>query len=231
LVASDGTRILIDPSDAGPCTPYEERVASRHPVALRALAARGSDAIWPAVDLVVSTSLALRSLTRARAQIDKTRWIALRAELDVAREPPPLDTPRYSRSPVSLEPIDGSRKLAPGVMLLDTPGPTAGHASIAFSLGGKVFVHTHAGVMVDAWSPYESTIPGLREAVRLRGVEAVIRGDASEPARATETMSIERALADRRTDKPAMFHVLPGMEFEPTLWLPRLRPVVSTLEP
>ena len=84
---------------------------------------------------------------------------------------------------------------------------------------------------VDAWSPYESTIPGLREAVRLRNVEAVIRGDASDPARAVEAMSIERALADRRADKPAFFRIVPGMELQPTLFMPRLRPVGSTLDP
>lgn len=230
LVAADGTRILIDPTDAGPCTPYEERIASRHPMALRALAVRGQDASWPEVALVVSTSLALRSIARARNALAKTRWIAPKAEQAVAREPSPLDLPRYSRSPVAVDPSGGSRMLAPGVALLETPGPTAGHATIAFCLAGKVFVHTHAGVVVDAWSPYESTIPGLREAVRLRNVEAVIRGDASDPIGALEAMALERALADRRSDKPALFRVLPGMELAPTLFMPRLKPVVSSLE-
>lgn len=231
LVAGDGTRILLDPTDAGPCTPYEERIASRHPVALRALATRAEDARWPAVDLVVSTSLVLRSITRARQALGKTRWIAPRAELDAARAPSPLDLPRYARTPVELEPITGSRVLAPGVVLVETPGPSAGHASVAFCLGGKVFVHTHAGVVVDAWSPYESSIPGLREAVRLRNVEAVIRGDASDPTLALEAMSLERALADHRRDKPSLHTVLPAMELAPKLFMPRLKPVVSSLEP
>jgi glyoxylase-like metal-dependent hydrolase (beta-lactamase superfamily II) len=231
LVAADGTRILVDPTDAGPCTPYEERIASRHPVALRALAARGTDARWPEVDLVVSTSLALRSLPRAREALGKTRWIAHQHELEVAKEPPPLELPRYTRSFVALEPFAGSRVLAPGIVLIETPGPSAGHASIAFCLGGKVFVHTHAGVVVDAWSPYESTIPGLREAVRLRGVEAVIRGDATDPPRAIEAMTIERALADRRSDKPSLFRIVPGMELGPKLFMPRLWPSLSTLDP
>lgn len=229
LVAADGTRILVDPSDAGACSPYEERIASRHPLARRALAARGEDVRWPEVDLVVSSSLALRSVVRARTSLARTRWIAPRAELEAARAPTVLDLPRYARTFVELEPVDGARELAPGVVLLDTPGPTRGHASIAFCVAGKVHVHTHAGVVLDAWSPYESSIPGLREAVRLRNVEAVIRGDASDPARAMETMAIERVLADRRSDKPATFCIVPGMEFEPTLLMPRLRPVVSTL--
>jgi glyoxylase-like metal-dependent hydrolase (beta-lactamase superfamily II) len=231
IVAEDGTRILIDPTDAGPCTPYEERIASRHPVALRALTVRSEDAVWPAVDLVVSTSLALRSIARARHALGRTRWIAPKAEQAVAREPSPLDLPRYSRTPVAVDPSGGSRSLAPGVALIETPGPTPGHASIAFCLAGKIFVHTHAGVVVDAWSPYESTIPGLREAVRLRNVEAVIRGDASDPIGAMEAMTLERALADRRSDKPALLRILPGMELAPTLWMPRIRPVVSSLAP
>jgi len=228
-VANDGTRILIDPSDAGPCTPYEERIASRHPVAQRALAARGQDASWPEVDLVVSSSLALRSIVRTRVALGMTRWIAMRAELEAARGPTTLDLPRYARTFVELDPIDRSLEIAPGVFLIDTAGPSVGHASIAFSIDGKVYVHTHSGVFVDAWSPYESNISGLREAVRLRGVEAVIRGDASDPARAIETMAIERALADRRADKPALFRMLPAMEVVPTPFMPRLRPALSTL--
>src|SRR5207342_1832924 len=124
-----------------------------------------------------------------------------------------------------LEPFAESQELAPGVMAIETPGPTAGHVSIAFCLAGKVYVHTHAGVVVDAWSPYESTLPGLREAVRLRNVEAVIRGDATDPARAMEAMTLERALADRRTDRPALFRMVPGMELGPVFFMPRLRPV------
>lgn len=231
LVAADGTRILIDPSDAGPCTPYEERVASRHPIALRALAGRRPDTTFPESDLVVSTSLALRSLTRTRAALGKTRWLVPRAELEVAREPSPIDRPRYARNATELEAFEGSRELAPGVVLIETPGPTLGHASIAFCLAGKVFVHTHAGVVVDAWSPYESSVPGLREAVRLRNVEAVIRGDASEPLKAAEAMAIERALADRRSDRPAWLRIVPGMELEPSVLMPRLRPLLSTLDP
>jgi hypothetical protein len=230
IVAADGTRILVDPSDAGPCTPYEERIASRHPVARRALAVRGDDARWPEVDLVVSTSLALRSVVRAREALGKTRWIAPRAELEAARSPSPLDLPRYARTPVALEPSLGSKALAPGVLLVETPGPSSGHASVAFSVAGKVYVHTHAGVIVDAWSPYESSVPGLREAVRLRGVEAVIRGDATDPAAALEAMALERALADRRGDAPAMFRVLPGIELAPSMLMPRIRPVLSSLE-
>lgn len=229
IVAADGKRILVDPSDAGPCTPYEERVASRHPMAIRALIGRSQDRSWPQADLVVSTSLALRSQPHAREALGKTRWIAPRAELEAAREPSPLDLPRYSRTAVQLEAVEGSKELAPGVLLIETPGPSVGHCSIAFCFESKVYVHTHSGVIVDAWSPYESSIPGLREAVRLRNVEAVIRGDVSDPTRAMETMTIERALADRRADRPAMFRVLPAMEFEPTLWMPRMRPLVSAI--
>jgi hypothetical protein len=229
IVAADGTRILIDPSDAGPCTPYEERVASRHPLAMRALIERSSDVRWAEHDLVVSSCLALRSIVRAREALPSVRWMAPRAELAVARDPSPIDRPRYARVAVELEPLDASQRLAPGVVLLETPGPTLGHASIAFCLGGAVHVHTHAGVVIDAWSPYESTLPGLREAVRLRNVEAVIRGDATEPLRAAEAMAIERALADRHTDRPAWLRVVPGMELEPTMLMPRLRPVRSVL--
>ena len=229
IVAADGTRILVDPTDAGPCTPYEERIASRHPLARRALAARAADAAWPEVDVVVSTSLALRSVARARHALARLRWIAPKQELEVAREPPPLELARYARTPAELEPFVGSRVLAPGVVVVETPGPTAGHASVAFSLGGQVFVHTHSGVTVDAWSPYESRIPGLREAVRLRNVEAVLRGDATDPALALEAMAIERALADRRDDEPAMLRIVPAMELEPSIFTPLLRPVLSAL--
>jgi glyoxylase-like metal-dependent hydrolase (beta-lactamase superfamily II) len=231
VVAADGRRVLVDPSDAGPCTPYEERIASRHPVVHRALATRPSDPGWPDADLVVSTSLALRSIVRARATMPKVRWIVPRAELDAAREPSPLDLPRYARETPELDAIPHSRELAPGVVLVETPGPTPGHASIAFALHGKVFVHTHAGAVVDAWAPYESTLPGLREAVRLRNVEAVIRGDASDPVRALEAMAIERALADRRADRPAFFRTLPAMELVPKAFMPRLRPLASSLDP
>jgi hypothetical protein len=110
------------------------------------------------------------------------------------------------------------------VLAIPTPGTTAGHASVVFSHRGKIHVFTHAGIAVDAWSPYESKIPGLREAVRLRNVEAVVRGDASDPSLALESMGIERALADRDERAPAFFHIVPAMALTSALITPRLRP-------
>ena len=203
LVAADGTRVLVDASDAGPSTPYEERIASRHPVALR-------------------------SIERAHGKLASARWVVFRAELEAAREPMPLDRPRYARRAPSLEGVEASIEVAPGIVLLTTPGPSPGHGSLVFAHRGRVHVISHAGVVVDAWAPYESSVPGLREAVRLRGVEATVRGDASDPAAALEAMAVERAAADRRADAPALFRVLPSMELVTSAFYPRMRPFPGT---
>ena len=62
------------------------------------LARAGSS--WPAADVVVSTSLALRSVA-CRAKLMSVRWVAFRAEL-AARDPSPLDRARYGRSTPTL---------------------------------------------------------------------------------------------------------------------------------
>lgn len=226
LVAQNGLRVLVDPCDPGPGTPDAERLASRHPILARTLAPRrASDPRWPVADLVVSTALAGRAIVRTREQLAGARWLAYADELAAARRPDPIDEARYARrTPDGLEAIEGAIELAPGIVLLPTPGPTRGHGSLVFAFEGRVHVHTQAGVAVDAWSPYESSIPGLREAVRVRNVEALVRGDASDPARALEAMAIERALADRRRDAPALFSILPAASAEVTWIAPRLRP-------
>jgi hypothetical protein len=224
IVASDGTRVLVDPSDAGDGTPYEERIFSRHPVLARVFATNGQPRDWRAPDVVFSTSLALRTIDETRVELRAARWLVTSAELEAARHPSPRDVPRYARTPHTLETVSGAIELAAGVVAIPTPGTTAGHASVVFSVRGKIHVITDSGVAVDAWSPYESKIPGLREAVRLRNVEAVVRGDATDPSLALESMAIERALADRDERAPAFFHVVPAMALTPAMIAPRLRP-------
>ncbi len=230
IVAHDGTRVLVDPSDAGHGTPYEERLAARHPVLARLFAGAASAPGWPRSDLVFSTALALRTIDRARTSLASTKWLAMGPELEAARAPSARDAARYGRAYPALDaaPPEGLL-LAPGVIAVPTPGTTPGHASVVFSLRGKIHVFTHGAVAVDAWSPYESKIPGLREAVRLRNVEAVVRGDSSDPTLALESLSIERALADRDERAPAFFHIVPAMALTSALIALRLRPF--SLEP
>lgn len=228
LVAADGTRVLVDPSDAGPSTPYEERIASRHPVALRALGSRGQDPAWPPADVVVSTTLALRAIDRVQARLSGARWVVFEAELDAARDPTPLDRPRSARAVPPLVGVAASTEVAPGIALVATPGPSRGHGSVVFAHRGHVHVITHAGVVVDAWTPSASAVPGLREAVRLRSVEATVRGDASDPTAALEAMTVERALADPRGDVPALHRMLPSMELVTSAFYPRMRPFPGT---
>ncbi len=224
IVAHDGTRVLLDPSDASHVTPYEQRIASRHPVLARLFTAPEPARAWPTADVVFSTALALRAIGRTRETLARTRWLAMAAELDAARDPSARDASRYVRAQPAIEAAHGGLALAPGVLAISTPGATPGHASVAFSHRGKIHVFTHAGVATDAWSPYESKIPGLREAVRLRNVEAIVRGDASDPGAALESMAIERALADRDERAPAFFHIVPAMALGAALIAPRLRP-------
>jgi hypothetical protein len=94
--------------------------------------------------------------------------------------------------------------LAPGDAILEgaigfvsTPGLTEGTASIAVSVGRRVRLFSANGLTQSAWTPYESPLSGLREAVRLRDVEVVPRGDAESPRLATESMILERSIADR----------------------------------
>lgn len=210
LVRAGGLRVLVDPATDGAftATPYGERLVARHPLRARALGLRPLEAALSAVgvaaseiDLVLLTHLRfvaleplLSALPRARLVVSDREWTLQHAvtawERPFRERAAPPRTDRVVRAPADVE-------LAPGLAYVATPGLTDGTASIVACVGKRLRVFSANGLTRDAWTPYESALPGLRETVRLRDAEVVLRGDAASAAQAAESMVLERALSDR----------------------------------
>lgn len=210
LVRAGGMRVLVDGTTEGAfaATPFGERLLARHPLRTRGLGLRPLEraladvGVAPAdVDLVLLTHLRfvaleplLAALPKARIVVSDREWAAQHApsawERPFRERTAPRRSERIVRAP-------GDVEIAPGLLYLATPGLTPGAASIAACVGKRIRVFSASGLCRDAWTPYESSLAGVREIVRLRDVEVVPRGDAGNAAEASESMALERALSDR----------------------------------
>ncbi len=135
----------------------------------------------------------------------------------------------YERNPLAEHErvvLLGERELAPGLLMIDTPGLGGGSMSAVANERGRIRVLSPHGVALDCWSPYESQLPGLRETLRLREIEAVTRGDA-DPVASSLSMGLERVIADRRADAPAFLDITPSLELVPSFFSP-LAPTLAT---
>lgn len=210
LVRAGGLRVLVDPSteDAFTATPFGERLLARHPLRTRALGLRSVEqALAPVgvaateIDLVLLTHLRFVAIERLLAAVPRARIVVSDREWAVQHAPSAWERPfRERAAPPRADRIvraPGDLELAPGLFYVATPGLTEGTASVAVSVGKRVRVFSANGLCRDAWTPYESALPGLRELVRLRDVEVAPRGDAASAARASESMMLERSLSDR----------------------------------
>lgn len=235
LVDRDGELTLVDPAvdDALSATPFGERVVSRHPILARALggggrlldALRGAKVAPTAIRRVVLTSLRYQALGPLLSALPAAEVIVHPKEHARARLPALAEEAAYERAPIAAHPrlTLAERVVLPGLVVLPTPG--VGSSSTAVAFDGAVRALTPHGVALDCWSPYESRLPGLREALRLREIEAVTRGDA-DPIDGAIAMGLERTLADRRKDAPAFFDITPSLELVAALAAP-IAPTVA----
>jgi hypothetical protein len=204
-------------------TPFGERFGQRHPRRRSWLSTGGAgEDSLDGVKQIVLTSLRHRSLALLLARFPEATIRAHPAEHARYRDPPPSERALYERSPVLAHErlvLAGPGVLMPGLALIETPGLGGASCSVVANDGETIRVLSPHGVALDAWSPYESSLAGLREAVRLHDVEAVPRGDA-DPVESSISMGLERVLADRRAGAPAFHDVTPSLELVPSALAP-----------
>jgi hypothetical protein len=232
-------RVLVDPVEHGAWahTPWGAWVSERYP---RLAAGHGHpiesalrtiDVAPDTIDLVVLTHLRGQELRRLvgtsrgdgverprGSAFPAARWLVGDVEWACAHAPHELDKPYLVRD--GLTRVDGSRletfvsdvAIGEACALVRTPGLTDGHATLFVRTAAGVIAWTSHGVAVDCWSPYHASLPGLRDRVRELDAECVPRGDANGRCDALTSMSLERAVVDRRTDEPAFHRIVPQQE-------------------
>ena len=217
-------RTLLDPSSDARVTPFFERFAQRHPLRHRALDLRAPSPIDPSrIEHIVLTTLRYQSLAWLLERYPRASISVHPAEHARYVAPTPVDRAAYERDPVMAHErlvLGDPGPLPCGAVLLNTPGLGPGSRSVLANDGGTLRLLSPHGVALDAWTPYESKLPGLREHLRLRDIEVCTRGDA-DPETSSISMGLERVLADRRDDAPAFFEITPSMELvgSPISWL------------
>jgi hypothetical protein len=108
--------------------------------------------------------------------------------------------------------------LPSGLVAIPTGGHVPEHLAIACVTKldrPRVTVVTSQVTTRDAFAPYESTLPGLREHARLRDTELTTRGDAHDTLAHRRALRFERALADRDPGDPRFHLVHPTLLLTP----------------
>ncbi len=126
-----------------------------------------------------------------------------------------------------IELTEGDQMLGGGVMLLRTPGHTAGNQTLFVNTDTGVWGISENGTAADNWSPMESKIPGLRGLCRSQDLDIVL--NANTPERAADqytSMVLEKTLVDRLKRAPAFAQMFPSSEVTPSVFSPGLKPTV-----
>jgi len=100
--------------------------------------------------------------------------------------------------------------LPSGLVVIPTGGVVPEHLTVAFVHKidrARVAVVTSQCTSREQLSPYESSLPGLREHARLRDADVAPRGDAAHTAVHLRALRFERSLADRDPADPR-FHLV-----------------------
>lgn len=166
-------------------------------------------------EVPIGTDRAVRAPLLPRAEV-----LVARAETDTLRAPHPSQRPRYAGAMHGvrtdlLRETEGSLLLGEGVAVLQTPGHTAGHRSLALATREGVWVVSGNGHVADAWHPHLSRSPGLRERVEATGQEVLVGADAESALDQHDSMVLERAVADAHRTDPRWRTVLPVAELVP----------------
>lgn len=239
LARTERGLVCIDPTlpTAWAETPLGERMRSLHDEARETFPLTLREAIGPPehftevvlTDLRFQTLRALLGTTRgdglepplpplfpkARVHVGAADW----ARLTSGAALPPEELATLSRHGLDrlrtdqLVLVERPTLLSSGLVLVPTPGLTPGHLTVALPVRAdrpRVAVVTSNATTRDAYSPYESPLPGLREHARLRDTDVAPRGDALDRAAHLRSLRFERALADRDPKDPRFHDVLPS---------------------
>lgn len=246
-------RVVVDPVEPGAWmrTPWGAWFAETHPRRAKKMRRRTLDAAIASIgierasiDIAVVTHLRGQDLgatigtsrgdgvagPRASA-FPRAAWIIGAFEWSSAIDPHDDERPHLVRGGMDrldearVTRIDRDLALGTGAALIRTPGLTPGHATFVARGPNGVLAWSSHGVAVDCWSPYHGRVPGLRARVRERDVECVTRSDVASRQDALTSMSLERAIVDRRRDQPAFHLVVPQQELVASTLL---RPLAST---
>ena len=120
---------------------------------------------------------------------------------------------------------DADLRLGDGVALVRSPGHTLGHQTLFAHHGDGVFGCSENGVSADAWTPYESRLPGLPAFARGYDLEVVRNANTLElGAEQYTSMMLEREIVDRVGEAPAFVRMFPSSEVTPSIMAPGVFP-------
>ncbi len=120
---------------------------------------------------------------------------------------------------------DGDLALGDGVVLLRTPGHTAGNQTLFWKGSRGVWGCSENGTSADNWSPRASRIAGLASAAKLGDLDVLLNANTPEAgADQYASMMLERTLADAVPSAPAFVQMFPSSEVTPGLIAPGLSP-------
>jgi len=122
---------------------------------------------------------------------------------------------------------DGDLALGDGVVLARTPGHTSGNQTLFFSTPKGVWGCAENGTCVDAYSPLDSKIPGLRRHARAYDTDLCMNLNTPEyGADQYTSMTMERLVVDRVPRAPAFVQMFSSSEVTPSPIAPGIRPTV-----
>ncbi len=166
------------------------------------------------------------------AQFRNAVLLAPRAEWEDWADMPPLARGSYvarGREGVDTTrvlPTTSDLLLGDGVMLLRTPGRTAGHQSLFVHTDSGVWGVSANGVCADSWSPLESKNARLKNYARTADVEVVTSGGGENSRAQYTSMVLERSLADRVPRAPGFVQMFPWAELTASAFAPGLTPTL-----
>jgi hypothetical protein len=121
--------------------------------------------------------------------------------------------------------VDGCVQLGEGVMLVHTPGHTAGNQTLFFKTKDGVWGTSENGSAADNWSPEASKIPGVAKSARREGVELVLNANTRDDGQSQYiSMSLEKSIVDKAKNATDFVQMFPSSQVRPSILSPFLSP-------
>ena len=115
--------------------------------------------------------------------------------------------------------------LGDGLWLLRTPGHTVGNQTLFWRTDSGVWGTSENATSADAYSPLDSTVPGVAQTARQQDLEVIPNGNTPEAyGDQYASMIVEKTLVDRVQGAPAFPQMLPSSEVIPSRLAPLVRP-------
>ena len=115
--------------------------------------------------------------------------------------------------------------LGDGLWLLRTPGHTVGNQTLFWRTDTGIWGTSENATSADAYSPLDSTVPGVASTARQQDLEVIPNGNTPEAyGDQYASMIVEKTLVDRVHGAPAFAQMLPSSEVTPSRLAPLVRP-------